>query len=380
MAATNSANPDLPQQTGEPKKDRDDDHGTAAQREDVALARSWGARTPDLLHKRCLELGAHVHTVEGLVPCQSLGLWVGDSGLGKSPLLYLMAVCIASGREFLGRPVRQGRVLYMDFENSVEEVAQTIDNIRCFLGIDRLPTDLRLWNFNDAPEKWGKEGHRLPDLVKACQPSVVIVDPLSALYPGAEEKNSEANKALFEIRDIMKSQRCAFEISHHIKKPGEDGRVSLEVVGVKDWLKQARGASSLVNGVDIRIALDYPLSFGSRSGDSGEMAIVFEGYGRLRTGTIPRTYLARVLDDDGQPIGYKAVEATPTIDNAEQMTTFLTLPDSFRHKIARLRYGKGGQATTDFLQKFIRAKMLEKKGNLYVKTDKGKSSRPNAGD
>ena len=335
--------------------------------DDATLAKLFGVYTPDLLAKRCDELGTAVHLVEGLIPYQSLSLFVGDSGLGKSPLLYQLAICVAAGIDFLGHNVKQGPVLYMDYENSQENVRQTIDNVRIALGLSTLPRNLLLWNVNDAPPS------KLEDLVNQFKPALFIVDPVTALYPNAEEQNAQATKALQQIRAIMKNHLCSVILLHHIKKPGEEGGASLEIVGAKSWLKQARGASTLVNGVDVRIALDYPNTCGTFSDPLEEIAIVFEGYGRIR-GAIPRTYLARIFDEDGQAIGYREAELVISVDNPEQQKAFAALPTSFRHKEAKMKYGRGAQATTDFLDKFIKAGLLEKKGTLYVKTAKGKSS------
>lgn len=82
---------------------------------------------------------------------QSLSLFVGDSGLGKSPLLYQLAISVAAGVDFLGRKVKQCRVLVMDFENSLEDVNKTIEGIGRALGLATLPENLRLWNVDDSP-------------------------------------------------------------------------------------------------------------------------------------------------------------------------------------------------------------------------------------
>src|SRR6267378_1469177 len=43
--------------------------------------------------------------VEGLLPRASINLLVGDSGIGKSPLAYQLALSVAAGIPFLGLPV-----------------------------------------------------------------------------------------------------------------------------------------------------------------------------------------------------------------------------------------------------------------------------------
>jgi hypothetical protein len=55
------------------------------------------------------------------------------------------------------------------------------------------------------------------------------------------------------------------------------------------------------------------------------------------------------------------------------MKAFKSLPNRFTHKDAKLIYGKGSQATTDFLHKCKSAGLLEKIGKLYAKTETGKA-------
>src|SRR5712691_566075 len=95
----------------------------------TALKKKWGIYLLDDLGKRCAEIGSSEYLIEGLLPVRSLSVVVGASGLGKSPLLYQAGLCIASATPFLGRPVRQGTVLYMDAENGlgdVDEIARRI--------------------------------------------------------------------------------------------------------------------------------------------------------------------------------------------------------------------------------------------------------------
>src|ERR1700682_3991627 len=54
--------------------------------------------------------------VEGLVGEKSVNIVVGNSGLGKTPWLVQLCVCVAAGVDFMGRKVQQGPVLYEDSE------------------------------------------------------------------------------------------------------------------------------------------------------------------------------------------------------------------------------------------------------------------------
>jgi hypothetical protein len=77
--------------------------------EPVPLADRFGIRTPQELKVRAAELGGTEYIIEGLFPKQSLSLVVGDSGLGKSALLYQAALSVASGEPFLEKNGESGR-------------------------------------------------------------------------------------------------------------------------------------------------------------------------------------------------------------------------------------------------------------------------------
>ena len=66
---------------------------------------------------QCAEMDKGVFVIDDLIAEGSVNLGLGNSGIGKSPLCYQMALCVASGKPFLGHPVKQGRVLYLDYEN-----------------------------------------------------------------------------------------------------------------------------------------------------------------------------------------------------------------------------------------------------------------------
>lgn len=338
----------------------------------AALRRRWGVHTPESLRVRCAAQGATNYIVDGLIPQRSLGIAIGDSGIGKTALFYQMGVCIAGGVDYLGRKTCQGRVLYLDGENGTGDVLEMVTRLSRFVGLDCPPNDLLLFNFNDCTPRWGEAGHGLVELVGDFKPSLVIIDPLALLYPNAEEKNGEANRAFRELRKIMSKTGCGMLPIHHVKKPGESP-VLLEDVGVRTWLQQARGSRALINASDVRLAIDEPDAVGFNIGAPGvseervsELSLVMEGFSRVR-GTIPRTYLARVADEEGGPMGYKVVTGAFLLRDKVQIERFEALPAAFSFKDAKKVYGKGPQATIDFLRKCEACGILKHVGDTYEK-------------
>src|SRR5262249_38071624 len=222
------------------------------------LKQKWGIYTPDSFRQRAKELGTDWHLIEGLVPQRSLGLVIGDSGLGKSPLLYQIALCVAAGVPFLGRKVNQGKVLFLDFENGIGEVSEMIDNQKKYLGLSEDPKDLLLWNFADHPSQWGRSGLTGLDMIRDVKPALTIIDSLGSYDPEIEEKNANAGKANEQFREVIKATGSSIFSAHHIRKPSmkfDDTPPSLEDGNLLRWFLQARGARALINGSDVRLGV-----------------------------------------------------------------------------------------------------------------------------
>ncbi len=344
-----------------------------ARKELTRLKKKWSVYSHGDLKQRCKELSSDKYLIEGLLPDRSLGLLVGDSGLGKSALVYQMAVCIAAGIPFLGRAVKQGRVLCLDFENGMGQVDEMLDSLYQHLGLSEKPDDLFLWNLNDAPSNFGNKGHTAIDLIHDMKPSLSIIDSLTGMFPDIEERNSNAIKYLQQLRELIRECGTASFGLHHIRKPSDDPRFpppSLEdCSNVRQWFLQARGARALINGTDVRLGVDMPQIANVPVGngkDKEEVALVMRGFGRVR-GEIPALYLSRHCDENGEPLGYGVVSGARLLFNSEQEATLVKLDHTFRFKDAQQTYGKGAQATTDFLNKCNGLGLIRKIGRAYEK-------------
>ena len=260
------------------------------------------------------------YIVEGLIPIQSVNIAVGDSGLGKSPCAYQMAMCVATGRPFLGVPVRQGRALYIDQENGLADMLDLCQCLSRHIGIEELP-DGMFFLPHIAP------GSSLEGVVMEYRPSLVVIDSLRTFRPDAEQKNQFAALLINELRYIAKKYDAAFLLIHHVKKPGQDGVPSLADTPVMTWLLQACGARALVNQTDVRMGFDITASTQQsaatlRAGDPAggtvsSVALVVKGFQRLR-GEFWPWYLARALDEDGEPLGYRRLTGVALLFNDDQ--------------------------------------------------------------
>ena len=322
--------------------------GHRAESEAAAWRQRWGLHTPATLRARAIELGGSNDLVEGLLPTKSISLVVGESGLGKSPLLDQLGICVAAGIPFLGRPTRQGRVVIADFENGIGDAVELIENLSRYLGLPGPPSEVLIWSANDCLPRYGQSGHTLIDMLRDVQPDLAIIDSLGSYNPAAEEKNSAANELLKEFRRLGREHNTASIFVHHPRKQARkaDERAgALESADLRRWFQDARGASAFINGSDVRLGVDLPdLS----AVDKDDLALVLRGFGRIR-GEIGPLYIARDSDDHGQPVGYRLLTGAELLFNERQQQALESLPARFEFRDAKRAYGRGDQSTRNFL-------------------------------
>jgi hypothetical protein len=333
-----------------------------------ALRKHFAVRTHDELALRCSELGGTSYVIEDLFPARSIGIVVGDSGFGKSPLLYQAGICVAAGVPFLGQAVSQGKVLYLDYENGLQDSLEMTRRLSSHLGLEAVPAEFTMWHYNDCSSDYSKEDHTIFDMIKALRPRLTIIDSLSAYCPEAEDKNSAVTPVFQGFRRAIRDFETTIVVVHHIKKPSNkpsEQPTPLDECDPKEWLFQTRGARALINSSDVRLAVGMPgVSGGLRNtqhAPGDRLALVLRGFGRIR-GEIGPLFIARVHDEEHEPLGYRHLRGVDLLFNDDQEAAFERLPPSFTTGEAERIYERGSQATSDFLNKCIRSKLLRKVG------------------
>jgi hypothetical protein len=267
--------------------------------------------------------------------------------------MYQMAICLAARAPFLGRSVEcDGAVVLFDFENGIGDSDRLIESICAFLKLDSPPNDLFVWNQNDCHQDYGSQGRGLFDMIQDVKPAFCIIDSLASYDPDAEEKNKSAARLFNNLRKLIRSCGTSFLLTHHRKKPAEkQGEAPICLVdetNVRRWFRQARGASAIVNSSDVRLGVEEgPLA--SKGDNPG---LVLRGFGRTR-GEVGPVHLVRVLDSDGEPLGFRSMNRIELLFNSEQEAAFHDLPAAFSFKEAKLKYGRSDQPTKDFLDKCV---------------------------
>ncbi len=251
--------------------------------------------------------------MDGLLPTRSISLVSGISGLGKSPLLYQLGICLSSGTNFLGQTVPAPvKVLYMDCENNPPQTVSIVATLAKFLGVDPEVLGFQYWNRNTVLEDW-QVYDRMPSLLEKRRPDLVIIDPLSALF-AAETDAGECNRMYVFLRRCAASYGTSFLLVHHLRKDAtktDEKRNWLETTKhLQGWFESNRGTIALVNGSDVRIGIDYPADQLERSRESP--ALIIRGFARV-SGSFPTIRVERFVDPQtGLAAGYlRSLVGTP---------------------------------------------------------------------
>lgn len=283
-----------------------------------------GIFTPKTLVSQAKEEPAW--TVEGLFQATSVNLLIGDSGLGKTPLMVQLGVSVAAGLPFLGRPVRRGTVLYADFESSAKQFLDITTQISKFLKLPEPPRDFLVW----SPEwkKPARDDYRqeLIHRVERLNPSLVIVDPLRLFDPDAPVKNEDAAKLFKQIR--RNGSTATWVLLHHRKKSQTNPDpfrpdITLEE-NPREWLQSLSGAMALINHTDTRLGVVEPPPGQKKGAD-----LILNGFVR-GMGSLQPAYLVREPDEQGEDAGYRLsgnMDALP----AEERVAFKILGDTFKY-------------------------------------------------
>jgi hypothetical protein len=197
--------------------------------------------TGEAIRARFQESAKALWTVEGVLP-ESSGLTCiyGQYGSFKSFLAFDLVSCIATGKPYHGRKVKQSPILYVCAEggdgfwkrviawHNWHELDQIGDNITVYDGAVNLNSATDRENFKEDIKL-------LPQ-----QPKIIVFDTLARCFGGKEE-NNENMSAFVSICDaIGRDIGCKVIIVHH---------------SGKDPSKGARGGSSLPAAVDTEICI-----------------------------------------------------------------------------------------------------------------------------
>lgn len=193
--------------------------------------------------------------VSGLLTSGSMSALWGDPGCGKSFLATYLGVCVASGRDFMGKQSLRGGVVYIAAEGG-RGIKKRLVAIRKSFGLASgvpfvlIPTSVDLCTEEHETEALVAEIHKVAQAMD-CPLRLVIVDTLNRAMAGGNENDSQDMGALIRNGDRIRELTGAhLMFVHH---------------GGKDRDRKTRGHSSFFGALDTAIEVTVSEVTGNRT-------------------------------------------------------------------------------------------------------------------
>lgn len=171
--------------------------------------------------------------IEGMLRRAEVGNFIASTKTGKSWFALMLLICIATGREWLGRRVARGNVLLIDNELHSETIENRISAVRYAMQID--PDEHReRFEYLSCRGDWISI-QDLIDGIPAIHPpgslNMIVIDAKYRLFGNGLEENSNDDQTTFHnlIDKFAKKMDCPVVLVHHSTKGDQSGKSVTDV-------------------------------------------------------------------------------------------------------------------------------------------------------
>ena len=195
--------------------------------------------------------------IDGLLPTLTVGVLSGDGGTGKSTLLQQLSSNVALGTSFLGKRTLKSRVLYVNAEDSPEEMSRrqraicdhegtSVEDYRDLYLLSWASQDAAIAASDSSPNSITPTAafRRLVMHIEDIRPGLVVLDPLSDLYEGDELRRAPARQFIGLLRKVTHKFGCAVLLASHPSLQGMQSRTG------------SSGSTAWGNSVRVRLYLE----------------------------------------------------------------------------------------------------------------------------
>jgi predicted transcriptional regulator len=160
------------------------------------------------------------YLVAKILEIATVSLLYGESGTGKTFIALAVALAVAFGKDWLGRRVKQGPVLYFYQEGKLG-LKKRVKVWLTYYGVESLPTNIR---FITVPTHLTHDREYILNAIEEqdTPPVLVIVDTFSNCAPGVSQNNQEEVYPVLAVgHEIAKAYNSHFMFIHHDNKNGD---------------------------------------------------------------------------------------------------------------------------------------------------------------
>lgn len=171
----------------------------------------------------------------------------GPSKAGKTFCLMNLAICIGSGKPWLGFPCKKGKVLYVNLEVDGNTAFNRFTNIGKALQLNTAP-NVKIWNLRGFAIPFTDLAELIADEVQADGLSMVIVDPIYKGLTGSEN-DQEAVTTFCNALDLILRAGASVVYCHHHSKGIQGNKSSMDRASGSGVF--ARDADAILDMIEI---------------------------------------------------------------------------------------------------------------------------------
>lgn len=186
-----------------------------------------------------------------------VSITISPGGIGKSSLVMMESLCMASNRPLLGDKIYGGplKVWYWNGEDPQDENSRRVIAAAIYHGIKAEEFSNRLWMDSGRQlqiklAEMAKGGAEInEEIFLAIEHAliqrgidVLVIDPLVSAHSIPENDNGAMDAVVKRLGIVAERANCAIELVHHTRKPSGGTKNDTEVA-------DARGAGAIIAGV-----------------------------------------------------------------------------------------------------------------------------------
>ncbi len=273
--------------------------------------------------------------IQDLVPQNTVTLFSGDGGTGKSLLSLQLAVAVSTGRQWIGKAVSEGSVIYMSAEDDDNELHRRLDDIlRAERGayddlkgltLRSLAGESALLAIEDKVSLIASElFEELDERAADEAPTLIVIDTLADVYPANENDRAKVRQFIGILRGLAIKRQCAVLLLGHPSLTGLSSGSG------------SSGSTAWNNSVRSRLYLSRITDNGFESDpDRRVMTTMKANYGRIG-GETHMKWLSGVFVPEITEQGLDKLAA-----GAKAQRVFLKLLDTFTAQGRRVNHAGG---------------------------------------
>ena len=169
-----------------------------------------------------------VELVRGLIHLGTKSAIAGGSKSKKTFMATSLGISVAVGREWLGLPTTQGKVLYLNFELHAASFRRRIRDICRAMEVP-LPPDFDVWNLRGHACSAEIIIPRIIERIMGKGYALVIIDPIYKLLGGRDENSASGMGGLLnEFEKIAVQTGAAVLFCAHYSKGNQAGKEAMD--------------------------------------------------------------------------------------------------------------------------------------------------------